>query len=111
MVPTKTRRKPGSSVDWLKERALERSQRDTKPDYYYKSREVKKSLKVMDTKDKFDFVKRYSHLMSNKAKMKDEIIRADGDGQSASVQELNELNEILIESIKSKIMLLGNMKQ
>ena len=51
MVPKPKTNRIGSSVDWLKEKALERSNKEPQPEYYYQSKELKKKFKVLNSKD------------------------------------------------------------
>ncbi len=46
----------GSSVDWLKEKAIERANKEAPPEYYYKSKELKRRLKQLNAKN-YDEVK------------------------------------------------------
>ena len=93
-------------------------------DFYYKTKELSSMLKVGTTRDKFDAVKKYSDIIGEKVEMTDKEIKLSVQGKFhyaniyiwlhillhiASLDKVNEMNDMIIQSIKNKLSLLNQM--
>lgn len=125
-VPETSQVKEPVIVDYLKERAEKREKKGHKPDFYYRSKEVKKHLRkddVLSPKDQYDEVRELSRALNEKADMKAQQVKADNTSNSrnyfyilwikcfriVSAKKINDVSSMLLESINSKLLLLDKL--
>lgn len=80
MVPQKEEKKVIPKINYLREQEEKRAKKGVKPDFYYRSKEIKRHLKdasLMSPKDQFDEVKEFSRMLNEKAAMKIQEIKTD----------------------------------
>lgn len=73
MVPHPEEKKEPVVVDYLKQMVSKRTKKGEKPDYYYKSKEIKKHLKhpeKLTPEVQYDEIKEFSRKLNEKASMK-----------------------------------------
>ena len=110
--PLKPKPKPlkeGKIIDWLREQRIKHDQErslggsvTSKP-----NKDWKKELERMDLhgKEKYDIVLDKARLFEEKAKRKQDLI---GVTKGATIEDIVELNDMYVESIKAKLELLND---
>ncbi|CAI2387797.1 unnamed protein product [Moneuplotes crassus] len=110
MVPKPVEKKVSVTIDYLQDLKKERSKNGEKPDFYYVKKHIKKNLKKglqNSPKEKIDEVKNLSRALNAKAEQKLQQVKADKTMASKLIEESNNL---IIDSIHSKLMLLEKLK-
>jgi DNA-binding transcriptional regulator GbsR (MarR family) len=73
MVPQPEEKREPVVVDYLKQMVSKRIKKGEKPDYYYKSKEIKKHIKhpeKLTPEVQYDEIKEFSRKLNEKADMK-----------------------------------------
>ncbi|CAI2384726.1 unnamed protein product [Moneuplotes crassus] len=108
MVPKekpKEESKTSVTVDYLQDFKKKRSKKGKKPDLYYAQQQIKRHLKKngsMSPKEQMDEVKNLSRALNEKAEQKLQQVMVN----KKSSNLIEESNNLIIDSINSKLMLL-----
>ena len=111
MKPKPREIREGKIVDWLKEQRIKNDE-ERKSGHIstiHKNKDWKKDYDKMDLsgKDKYDMFLGKAKDFEEKAKRKQEII---GVTKGATIEDIIELNDMYVESIKAKLELLNDFK-
>lgn len=111
MKPKPREIREGKIVDWLKEQRIkhEEDRKNGHAPPIQKTKDWKKDYDKMDLtgKDKYDMFIGKAKDFEEKAKRKQEII---GVTKGATIEDIIELNDMYVESIKAKLELLNDFK-